>query len=104
MRFAPFYCSCFWFCVVGLPNVNVFDEPEPPVPKALGVAFIGLPSTGWLESLLVAKADGCPNIEPVAPDGTPKVKEVAGFAGVLVEADVVVAALSFFPNANVDTE
>jgi len=57
----PLHCSCFWFCAAGLPNVNALDELEPPVPadpKALGVAFTGLPNTDWLESPLVANAEG----------------------------------------------
>lgn len=87
--------------------MNALDEPEPepPVPinpNALGVVFVGFPDADWLESPLVAKA-GCPKIELVAPDGTPKVKDVAGFMCVVEEVDILVAVPSF-PNVRVGTE
>lgn len=47
--------------------------------------------------------EGCPNAEPVAPDGIPKVKEAAGCGCVVVEVNELVAASSF-PNVNVDAE
>lgn len=83
-----------------MPN-DEFEAPVPANPKALSVAFGGLPNTDRLESLLAAKGDG--NIDPVAPDEVPKVKEAAGFICVL-ERDVLMAPSSFFPNVNGEAE
>jgi len=90
-----------------LPNVNAVDELEPPVPanpKALGVVFVDLPKTDCVESPLVPKAVDRLTNEPLAPDGAAKAKGAVGFVCMLVEVDVLVAASSFFSNANGEVE
>jgi hypothetical protein len=99
IHFSP-YCSCFWFWPADLPKENEPVEPPGPNPKALGVAFAGLPNNGCVGRSPDADVDVCPNAELAGP---PNVKPAAGFVcAPPAEVDADVAASVLFPNMNVD--